>query len=174
MAYFYNDRQVRQAIRSRSGCFTIHQEAGRAVLRFIRKRAVLTAVLPPKSLILYTSPCWSDAKWDAVPSKYAAQIWKFEQQENCKGLFGCNSLVSGISKRIYPWSCKTDWATGYLVDTIFIHCEGCPSCALECYRTRQQDACQYVHADLQGEQLELASLLLKNPGQMLSLSSPPL
>ena len=30
MAYFYNDRQVRQAIRSRSGCFTIHQEAGRA------------------------------------------------------------------------------------------------------------------------------------------------
>ena len=65
----------------------------------------------------------------------------------------------------------------------FYSCEDCPSCALACFRTRQQDVCQYAHrgpvsatdgsVDLKGDEWEPASLLLKNQGQILFLSLQP-
>ena len=72
-----------------------------ADLQLIRTRAVLTAVFPPKGLILHTSSCWSDAKWVAVPSKYAAQIWKFQQQEICNRT-GQSRWETWPRTQIYP------------------------------------------------------------------------
>ena len=51
-----------------------HQSA--ADMELIRgKRTRLVAVIPANSLVLHSSSCWSDAKWDETPSKYATQIW---------------------------------------------------------------------------------------------------
>ena len=47
--------------------------AGMQLIR--RHHASLGAVLPPNSLLLHASSCWSDAKWDGAPLNYATQIW---------------------------------------------------------------------------------------------------
>ena len=40
-----------------------------------RLGACLMLLLPARSLLLHDTSCWSEAKWDSVPSRYLTQIW---------------------------------------------------------------------------------------------------
>ena len=43
-----------------------------------RLGARLSATLNAKSLVVHDTACWSDAKWDAQPARFATQLWHVE------------------------------------------------------------------------------------------------
>ena len=40
-----------------------------------RLSARLSATMSVKSLVVHDAACWSDAKWNAVPARFATQLW---------------------------------------------------------------------------------------------------
>ena len=43
-----------------------------------RLGARLSATLSAESLVVHDTACWSDAKWDARPARFATQLWHVE------------------------------------------------------------------------------------------------
>ena len=75
----------------------------------------------------------------AVPSKYAVHIWKFKQQEYCNRT-GPVAMADVAKDANFPLELQNrlgNWLSG-LYD--IYSCEEYPSCALENYRIRRQDA----------------------------------
>ena len=109
------------------------------------KRATLTAVLPSKSLILHSPSCWSEAKWDAAPSEHAAQIWRLLPQNSQSTANFARTGAVGYANPPLLQHQLGDWL---IRRYDFYSCVGNPTRSLQCYRTRQQDACQYSHSGL--------------------------
>ena len=60
-----------------------------------RKHASLVTVIPPNSLVLHAPSCWSDAKWDEVPSNYATQIWYLPHYDKSRRSGVCTTATAG-------------------------------------------------------------------------------
>ena len=116
-----------------------------ADMQLIRgKHASLVAVIPPNSLVLHAPSCWSDATWDEVSSNYATQIWYLPRYDKSRRSGVCTTaparsdmnLPFRIQHKLGKWDSRQyDFYSS--VDD--------PPRPLQCYRVKQQDACQYSH-----------------------------
>ena len=108
------------------------------------KRARLVAVMPPNSSVLNSSSCWSDAKWDETPSKYATQIWNLPRHDKSSRPNPFSAVSAGndvniplrIQHKLGKWDTR-QYDFDSSVDD--------PPLPLKCYRAKQQDVCQYSH-----------------------------
>ena len=94
--------------------------------------ACRAAILPSQSLVVHAVNCWSNAKWDSEPSKYASQLWHLQSTTGLNGLspspYTVQHLLGCWKSRRYD----------------FYHCVDPVSQQLLHYRAGQQDAILYT------------------------------
>jgi hypothetical protein len=103
-----------------------------------RLGARLSATLNAKSLVVHDTACWSDAKWDAQPARFATQLWHVEH-----GGAGKNQLCATPPLIIPPL--LGSWE-GRRYD--FHLCEEQAPEPLRLHREHQQDALRHSWAGL--------------------------
>ena len=97
-----------------------------SILRTLGAR--LCAALDPACLVHHDSRCWSEARWDTVPARYASQLWL---------LPGLQGAVWQTAQNQSIQHSLGDWTTRRYD---FYYPRGCMSTHLRLYRAHQQDS----------------------------------
>jgi len=137
-------------------------------LRAVRARLIVN--LPPQSLVLHASNCWSSSQWDSLPSKFASQLWKIPcpVTSNDVGPFPVQLIEPTVSLQQDDWKKRRyDFHTIYEYSPL----------ALSAYRDGQQDARQYKHdgfiaatdgsVQLQAERMGAGYIVVDRDGNLL-------
>ena len=137
-----------------------------------RLDACLMLLLPARSLLLHDTSCWSEAKWDSVPSRYLTQLWLLRPSSAC--VHPCPDPES-VQNLLGKWDSRR---------YDFHHCAGSVQTQLLQYRSCQQDAAFFVGGGLfcgsdgsvnrRQEKMGAGSVLTNgdDPTPILQLSSP--